>query len=136
MAVQISETSLRWASVSPSMYRWVVRRDRWPANICTSRNEPPARWTSRAARVMNVRRPEWDEQPSRPTSDRLEQTNSRCFVVALRGLARTKSQSLWVGSARASGSMRYTGLDELECVGRRGSWPLDRAIRLPAQRRQ
>ncbi len=31
------------------------------------RNDPPALWTSLAARVMNVRRPEWDEQPSRPT---------------------------------------------------------------------
>jgi hypothetical protein len=39
---QINETSLRWASVSPSMYRCVVSIDRWPASSCTSRNEPPA----------------------------------------------------------------------------------------------
>jgi hypothetical protein len=63
---QINDTSLRWASVSPSMYRWVVWIDRWPASSCTSRREPPALWTSLAARVMNVRWPEWDEQPSRP----------------------------------------------------------------------
>src|SRR6266403_1989926 len=65
---QIRDTSLRWASLSPSMYRWVVWIDRWPASSCTSRNEPPALWTNLAARVMNVRRPEWDEQPSRPTA--------------------------------------------------------------------
>src|SRR5947209_10309597 len=63
---QIIATSLRCASLSPSMYRCVVWMDRWPANNCTSRNEPPALWTSRAARVTNVRRPEWDEQPFRP----------------------------------------------------------------------
>jgi hypothetical protein len=53
------------ASLSPSMYRWVVWIDRWPAGNWTSRNEPPTLWTKRAARVMNVRRPEWDERPSR-----------------------------------------------------------------------
>jgi hypothetical protein len=39
-------------------------------------NEPPARWASRATRVMNVRRPEWDEQPWRPMlrNTRLNQT--------------------------------------------------------------
>ena len=36
------------------------------ATTIVSRNEPPARCTSRAALVMNVRRPEWDEQPVRP----------------------------------------------------------------------
>src|SRR6202022_4978642 len=66
IAAQIIETSLRWASVSPSMYRCVVWIDRWPASSCTSRNEPPALWTIRAARVTNVRRPECDEQPFKP----------------------------------------------------------------------
>src|SRR4029077_5676506 len=37
---QISATSLRWASLSPSMYRCVVWIDRWPARSCTSRNDP------------------------------------------------------------------------------------------------
>src|ERR1700730_17160591 len=63
---QIIATSLRWASLSPSMYRWVVWIDRWPASNCTSRSEPPALCTMRAARVTNVRRPECDEQPFRP----------------------------------------------------------------------
>ena len=66
MAAQIIATSLRWASLSPSMYRCVVWIDRWPASSCTSRSEPPALWTMRAARVTNVRRPECDEQPFRP----------------------------------------------------------------------
>src|SRR6266436_2048793 len=48
------------------MYRCVVWMDRWPASSCTSRNEPPALCTTRAARVTNVRRPECDEQPFRP----------------------------------------------------------------------
>src|SRR6266403_320864 len=78
------EMSLRWASVSPSMYRWVVWIDRWPASSCTSRNEPPALWTNLAARVMNVRRPEWDEQPSRPTARyaRANQTTMLSEVIA------------------------------------------------------
>jgi hypothetical protein len=63
---QIIATSLRWASLSPSMYRCVVWIDRWPASSCTSRREPPALCTIRAARVTNVRRPECDEQPLRP----------------------------------------------------------------------
>src|SRR6476620_5622793 len=63
---QIIETSLRCASLSPSMYRCVVWIDRWPASSCTSRSEPPALCTIRAARVTNVRRPECDEQPLRP----------------------------------------------------------------------
>src|SRR6266850_6595874 len=46
------------------MYRCVVWIDRWPASSCTSRSDPPALWTTRAARVINVRRPECDEQPS------------------------------------------------------------------------
>jgi hypothetical protein len=66
IALQIIATSLRWASLSPSMYRCVVWIDRWPANSCTSRSEPPALCTIRAARVTNVRRPECDEQPFRP----------------------------------------------------------------------
>src|SRR5271166_5204583 len=40
--------------------------DRWPASNCTSRSEPPALCTMRAARVTNVRRPECNEQPFRP----------------------------------------------------------------------
>src|SRR4029077_9522139 len=63
---QIIATSLRCRSLSPSMYRWVVWIDRCPANSCTSRSEPPALCTIRAARVTNVRRPECDEQPFRP----------------------------------------------------------------------
>src|SRR6202011_6418081 len=75
-AVQIIATSLRCASLSPSMYRCVVWIDRCPANNCTSRSEPPALWTIRAARVTNVRRPECDEQPFRPMflNARLNQT--------------------------------------------------------------
>src|ERR1700730_13037588 len=73
---QIIATSLRWASVSPSMYRWVVWTDRWPASSWTSRSKPPALCTMRAARVTNVRRPECDEQPFRPMflNARLNQT--------------------------------------------------------------
>jgi hypothetical protein len=63
---QMSATSLRWASVSPSMYRWVVWIERWPANNRTSRKDPPVLWRRRAALVTNVRRPECDEQPLRP----------------------------------------------------------------------
>ena len=37
---QISETSLRWASVSPSMYRWVVWIDRCPANSLNVAQRP------------------------------------------------------------------------------------------------
>ena len=37
-----SDTSRRWASESPSMYRCVVWIDRWPASNWTSRSEPPA----------------------------------------------------------------------------------------------
>ena len=44
----------------------VVVIDAWPASSRTSRNEPPALWTKRAARVMKVRRPECEEQPCRP----------------------------------------------------------------------
>src|SRR6266516_7332223 len=36
----------------------------WPASSCTSRRLPPTWDTLRAARLMNVRRPECDEQPS------------------------------------------------------------------------
>src|SRR5215470_14431767 len=36
----------------------------WPASSCTSRRLPPTWETVRAARVMKVRRPECDEQPS------------------------------------------------------------------------
>src|SRR6476659_4499541 len=36
----------------------------WPARSCTSRRLPPTWETLRAARVMKVRRPECDEQPS------------------------------------------------------------------------
>src|SRR5438874_9657963 len=36
----------------------------WPASSCTSRRLPPTCETLRAARVMKVRRPECDEQPS------------------------------------------------------------------------
>src|SRR6201987_5542036 len=83
LSYQISDTSLRWASVSPSMYRWVVWIDRWPANSCTSRNDPPASWTRRAARVMKVRRPEWDEHPSNPRYSyaRLNQTTMLSAVI-------------------------------------------------------
>src|ERR1700730_10928026 len=63
---QIIATSLRWASLSPSMYRCVVWIDRWPASSCTSRSEPPALCTIRAALVTKVRRPECEEQPFRP----------------------------------------------------------------------
>jgi hypothetical protein len=38
------------------MCRWVVWIDRWPASNWKSRNDPPALCTSRAARVLNVRR--------------------------------------------------------------------------------
>src|SRR5436190_24364563 len=81
---QISDTSLRCTSLSPSMYRCVVWIDRWPANSCTSRNEPPALCTSRAALVTKVRRPEWDEQPFRPTflNARLNQITMLCDVMA------------------------------------------------------
>jgi hypothetical protein len=63
---QMSDTSLRWASVSPSMYRCVVWIDRWPASNWTSRKDPPVLGRRRAALVTNVRRPECDEQPLRP----------------------------------------------------------------------
>src|SRR5215813_13399945 len=59
-----SATSLRLASVSPSMYRWVIARLVWPASSCTSRRLPPTWETRRAARVIKVRRPECDEHPS------------------------------------------------------------------------
>src|SRR3989442_12334699 len=36
----------------------------WPASSCTSCRLPPTWETLRAARVMKVRRPECDEQPS------------------------------------------------------------------------
>ena len=37
-----------------------------PASCCTSRKDPPASETLRAARVMKVRRPECEEQPAKP----------------------------------------------------------------------
>ena len=42
--------------------------ERWPASCRTSRKLPPALNTSRAALVIKVRRPECDEQPSRPSA--------------------------------------------------------------------
>ncbi len=57
--------------LAPTLDGPVVRSERGgpmtPASSWTSRKEPPALWTSRAARVIKVRRPEWDEQPFRPT---------------------------------------------------------------------
>jgi hypothetical protein len=50
------------------MYRCVVLSALWPASICTSRNEPPTVEIVRAAFVMNVRRPEWLEQPFNPAA--------------------------------------------------------------------
>src|ERR1700730_14741679 len=85
---QIIATSFRWASVSPSMYRWVVWIDAWPARTWTSRRHPPARWTSRAARVMNVRRPEWDEQPARPIP-RYARANQLTMLIGVIGPPRS-----------------------------------------------
>ena len=64
---QISAMSSRLASESPSMERWVRLRLAWPASCWTSRKEPPASATLRAARVMQVRRPECEEPPMRPS---------------------------------------------------------------------
>src|SRR5260370_8306947 len=65
------------------MYRCVVWIERWPANSWTSRNEPPALCTNRAARVTNVLRPECDEQPFRPMllNARLNQTTMLSGVI-------------------------------------------------------
>jgi hypothetical protein len=41
--------------------------DRCPASSWTSRRLHPLRWIFRAAAVMKVRRPEWDEQPLKPS---------------------------------------------------------------------
>lgn len=49
-------------------YPCVVSIDRCPASSCTSRRLQPARCALRAAEVMNVHRPECDEQPTTPSS--------------------------------------------------------------------
>src|ERR1700722_13430240 len=49
------------------MYRCVVRRFVCPANIWTSRRDPPTVDIFLAVLVMKVRRPLWLEQPSKPT---------------------------------------------------------------------
>src|SRR3954453_300577 len=64
---QIRLTNLRFASVSPSMYFWVVARLAWPTSCWTSRRLPPAEITAFAARVTKVRRPEWLEAPPNPS---------------------------------------------------------------------
>jgi hypothetical protein len=56
--------SVRVASVSPSMERYIRARLVGPASSCTSRRLPPTCETVRAARVMKVRHPECDEHPS------------------------------------------------------------------------
>lgn len=43
-----------------------VSKDRYPACSWTSRRLQPARWGLRAAWVMKLRRPEWDEHPAKP----------------------------------------------------------------------
>src|SRR6266850_641217 len=48
----MSETSLRLASVSPSMYRWVIARLVCPASSWTSRRLPPTCETLRPARGL------------------------------------------------------------------------------------
>jgi hypothetical protein len=58
----------------------VVLSALWPANICTSRNDPPTVEIVRAALVMNVRLPEWLEQPCNPAA--LYQLANR-FTIAL-----------------------------------------------------
>ena len=40
----------------------------WPAGCCTSRRDPPASEALQAARVMKVRRPEWEEHPAKPSA--------------------------------------------------------------------
>ena len=62
--LRISATRVRLAAVSPSMERGVMARLGGPARSCTSRRLPPPCETVRAARVMHVRRPACDAQPS------------------------------------------------------------------------
>src|SRR5215472_922224 len=98
------------------MYRWVVWIDRWPANSCTSRSEPPALWTIRAARVTKVRRPECDEQPVRPMflNARLNHTTMLSAVMGPpRSDAITYSDdgATWRQTARAAARSGCTGMD-------------------------
>src|ERR1700730_8772744 len=99
------------------MYRWVVWIDRGPASNCTSRSEPPALCTMRAALVTNVRRPECDEQPFRPMflNARLNHTTMLSGLIrpprsdeityldegnACRKSARAAARSGWIGIDR------------------------------------
>src|ERR1700738_91032 len=113
---QIIATSLRWASVSPSMYRWVVWIDRWPASSCTSRREPPALCTMRAARVTNVRRPECDEQPFRPMflNARLNHTTmltGRIRPPRSEAITYCDGGATWRHAAKAAARSGWSGID-------------------------
>src|ERR1700730_6869394 len=98
------------------MYRCVVWIDRCPANSCTSRNEPPALWTIRAARVTNVRRPECDEQPFRPMFLNARLNHTTMLSGCIRP-PRSDAITYWHGgatwrhAARAAARSGWRGID-------------------------
>ena len=65
---QMSPTTLRFAALSPWIYRWVIESEECPAISCTSRSDPPASVIFFATAVMNVLLPECEDALASPIS--------------------------------------------------------------------